>query len=334
MRPLSVSLSRAIFVAAALGVATTGCVRRADPGGLENDPAKLLDDGVTWERMPVPGSVPNVEVAAPEPQFQSFPEPMGSPTARPPVGEVLVQVNGEAITTEDFAKGYLAFLDSTERETDSPETRGVYLNVLVGDLLLEQEARRQGLEDDPAFHRRLAQVKQEAIEEALLERVLAGRVAVTDAEVESHHEQHKGEYTKPKSIQVRNITTYTREAALRARESILGGEDFSSVAQSTSIHPSRSEGGSLPAFSPGTYHPDFEKQAFALKIGELSPVFETNLGYHVIEKTGETPGRVTPLSQVREEIRAALSKTKRREALEELNLILRETAKIRVLRNP
>lgn len=77
--------------------------------------------------------------------------------------------------------------------------------------------------------------------------------------------------------------------ALRLR--IKGGESFSTMARLYSQDPgSAREGGDLGFFDRQTMAKEFTSWAFKLKTGEISPVFETEFGFHfleVIERRGE-----------------------------------------------
>ncbi|MDR1740179.1 MAG: peptidylprolyl isomerase [Bacteroidales bacterium] len=76
---------------------------------------------------------------------------------------------------------------------------------------------------------------------------------------------------------------------LRAR--IVKGERFSGLAGVYSEDPgSRRKGGELGYTQRGDWTPEFEAMANSLEIGELSPVFETPFGFHLLEvldKKGE-----------------------------------------------
>jgi len=77
--------------------------------------------------------------------------------------------------------------------------------------------------------------------------------------------------------------------ALRLR--IKGGEDFGVLAKTYSEDPGSSvDGGDLGFFDRSTMAKEFTAWAFKLKAGEMSPVFETEFGFHilqVIERRGE-----------------------------------------------
>lgn len=76
------------------------------------------------------------------------------------------------------------------------------------------------------------------------------------------------------------------------RERILKGEKFSMLAKLYSQDPgSAAKGGELGFFSRGQMVSEFETAAFALKPGEVSPIIETQYGFHIIqliERRGNT----------------------------------------------
>lgn len=74
----------------------------------------------------------------------------------------------------------------------------------------------------------------------------------------------------------------TELAALRER--VIKGEKFSMLATLYSQDPgTSSKGGELGFFSRGDMVGEFEAAAFALKPGEVSPIIETQFGFHIIQ---------------------------------------------------
>ena len=94
---------------------------------------------------------------------------------------------------------------------------------------------------------------------------------------------------KPKLSKLEKERFHDKIEALRLR--IKGGEDFAVLAKTYSEDPgSAADGGDLGFFDRSTMAKEFTAWAFKLKAGEMSPVFETEFGYHilqVIERRGE-----------------------------------------------
>jgi len=84
---------------------------------------------------------------------------------------------------------------------------------------------------------------------------------------------------------------FYKQKAEELRARVKKGEDFATLARLYSQDPgSAPEGGDLGFFDRSTMVKEFTANAFKLKAGEISPVFETENGFHflqVIERRGE-----------------------------------------------
>lgn len=77
---------------------------------------------------------------------------------------------------------------------------------------------------------------------------------------------------------------YARERAEEIRQRVLDGEELGFLAGIYSDDPgSKEQQGDLGCVGRGQFVPEFEAAAFRLKDGEISPVVETQFGFHVIE---------------------------------------------------
>jgi len=77
---------------------------------------------------------------------------------------------------------------------------------------------------------------------------------------------------------------FTKKELGVVRERILAGEDFSLLAKEFSEDPgSASRGGDLDWLSLGTTAPAFEKMMLTSPIDEISPIFESEFGFHFLQ---------------------------------------------------
>ena len=87
-------------------------------------------------------------------------------------------------------------------------------------------------------------------------------------------------------IQVSHILVKTEDEAKSIQSQLLQGADFAQLASQKSVDTvSAAKGGDLGEFSRGDLVPEFEQAAFRLRVGEISGVVKTSLGYHLIKRT-------------------------------------------------
>lgn len=78
--------------------------------------------------------------------------------------------------------------------------------------------------------------------------------------------------------------TSAKDRAIDLRKRIEAGEDFAALAKKFSDDPgSGAQGGDLGFVKRGTFVPEFEAMAYKLEANQLSPVVETEFGFHIIQ---------------------------------------------------
>src|SRR5690606_35405786 len=111
--------------------------------------------------------------------------------------------------------------------------------------------------------------------------------------------------------QARHILVRGNDAAAKARIDALrarvtAGEDFATVARDASDDTvSRERGGDLGWFSQDDFGPQFGDQVSALRDGEVSAPFQSQAGWHLVQRTGARQADVSTdnrRAQVRETI--------------------------------
>jgi parvulin-like peptidyl-prolyl isomerase len=174
--------------------------------------------------------------------------------------------------------------------------------------------------------------------------------AVTDKDVEARYEAAKErQFTQPETVRISHIlirlpeddklSTEEKERTARTRAETLlkklraaNGANFEQVAkESSDDRATGAVGGKLPSLLAKGANPfgaDWDTVVFAAPVGLIDPPVQTPLGYHLVRVDAKTPGRVIPLSEVRDQVRQAILDERRAQALDELVLRLRTQAKI------
>ncbi|MBC6990780.1 MULTISPECIES: peptidylprolyl isomerase [Hymenobacter] len=147
------------------------------------------------------------------------------------------------------------------------------------------------------------QVKEQLVQQEMQEQI-AGKVTVTPREVKQYFnripkdslpyfstEVEVGQIIKFAQVnQKAKQATIAKLNELRAR--IQAGEDFATLAKQFSQDPgSAAEGGYLGFFKRHELVPEYEAAALRLEPGQMSPVVESQFGFHLIqliERKGET----------------------------------------------
>ena len=158
--------------------------------------------------------------------------------------------------------------------------------------LFYKEGLRRGYGDDPEIVRRVREIERELVAEKCIRDFVDDVPEVTEAEARDYFNEHRSDY----SIQVRlaHILVRSRPEAERALAEIRSGTPFENVAASVSIDQTAAQGGDLGYMRRGEMLHELEEEAFALKVGEISDVIESNYGYHIIKVLDRHPGAGQP----------------------------------------
>lgn len=143
---------------------------------------------------------------------------------------------------------------------------------------------------------------------------------VTEQEIADYYEQNKAFYVEPEQRRVSHILISSEAGDSEAQEKaqallaeLKEGADFAELAQTESDDLVSAEiGGDLDWIERDMLDPEFEDAAFALNnVGDLSPVVQSEFGYHIIKLTELQPGKTKPLADVQDDIRAELESVKK-----------------------
>lgn len=164
----------------------------------------------------------------------------------------------------------------------------------------------------------------------------------TPEEIKGYYDKNPKEFEIPGAVKVRHIliraegeapdAAKAKDEARKKAEDILkkikGPSNFAALAKQFSQDPgSASTGGDLGWFKKGVMVKAFEDAAFSLKKGEVSPVVETEFGFHIIlAEDKKEPGQVS-LKEAEPMIKKAMAEYKGKNSAKEALMSLEKAFK-------
>jgi peptidyl-prolyl cis-trans isomerase C len=132
------------------------------------------------------------------------------------------------------------------------------------------------------------------------------KVTVTPQEISAFYDENPDVFTQPDTVRARHIliraTPNEPDAAKKTARSrieqahrrVLAGEDFAAVATEVSDGPNAANGGDLGFFAQDSMVPVLANTAFALDVGEISDIIESQFGFHIVKILAKKPaGKLT-----------------------------------------
>ena len=163
----------------------------------------------------------------------------------------------------------------------------------------------------------------------VMHRQFGDKINITEDQAQTYYSENKKQYHKPEQVRASHILikpdtsdpnidlndakAHARDTAEEVLKQIKDGADFGELAKKYSDCPSSQRGGDLNFFHKGQMVPAFEKAAFALEVGQVSDVVQTQFGYHIIKLTDRKPETTLTFEQARAEILEMLNNKKQAE---------------------
>lgn len=157
----------------------------------------------------------------------------------------------------------------------------------------------------------------------LMNREIDANLLITDTDVRAYYDAHPEEFRLPEQIRLKQILIRIPEGASnevierkrQKADQVLAesrqGEDFAELVRKYSDGAERRAGGDLGAFKKGDLAPEIDRVVFSLKDGEVSPVVQTGLGFHLFKAQVPTDLQKQPFEKVQKEIEEKLLNEKR-----------------------
>jgi peptidyl-prolyl cis-trans isomerase C len=290
------------------------------------------------QAQPAPPAQPQAKPPAPAPAAQPAPPPpaqgqgqkppqLTAPppqlTPPPPKDPVVALVNGQPIHLSELEIAQTA-LPPQYRSMPLATVFPALLDKIVDTKLVVGDAKKNKIDADPVFKKRLAFVDEQLAQDYWLQREIARRI--TPERMQQRYLEKLKSMPPEEEARARHILVATEQEAKDLLAELKKGAAFEKLAKDKSTDKaSGAEGGDLGWFKRGDMVKEFADAAFALKKGELSetPV-KTQFGFHVIKMEDRRQAPAPAFEEMADQIREDMA----REAVVNFIDQLRATAKI------
>ncbi len=86
------------------------------------------------------------------------------------------------------------------------------------------------------------------------------------------------------NLRALHILVATEDEANEVKKLLDEGADFKELARSRSKGPNAEKGGDLGLVSKGDLMPELDRELSSLKVGEISDIIKTEMGYHIFKR--------------------------------------------------
>ncbi len=275
--------------------------------------------------------------------------------------EVILLSEVESIVSP-LRKQYEAVYQGEELAKKLAQAKEEVLNKLIETKILLQEAKGRGVEAAPQeVEAMLENVKKtfesedtfaQALEEQkltlsdfskrledqlrikrLVDQEVRLKIDVGIDEMQNYYEINKTKFFhetqyKLKHVLIKDSPPEAEKKAQEALAKIKEGEDFSIIARKYSEDPNASSGGDLGFLEKDKLIPEIREAIDTLKVGEISGVIKTRLGYQIIKIEAVKDAEEKSFDEVKEEIKQELFQEKFAKAYQEWLAVIKKNSYI------
>jgi peptidyl-prolyl cis-trans isomerase C len=174
-----------------------------------------------------------------------------------------------------------------------------------------------------------AQIREQAIVKAVIDREIKAKKTVTDAEAHAFYTNNPSVFREPELVRAAHVLISThdnltgkpltpeaklekRQLAAKIAARAKAGEDFAKLVKEFSQDTHSLDRNGEYTFARAkddprrAMTPEFEAAAFSMQPGQVSDIVETSYGYHIIKTLEKIPSKVIDYAQVETRIKESL----------------------------
>ena len=272
--------------------------------------AAVAFSGLAVAQQPQPAQNPppaaKPPAPAPAPAVKTPPAQLSAPATKDPV---VATVNGQPIHLSELEIAQQA-LPPQYRTMPLASVFPALLDRIADSKLVVGDAKKNKIETDSTFKRRMAFVEDQVIQDYWLQREIAKRI--TPDKLQQRYQEKLKSMPPEEEVHARHILVATEAEAKDLLAELKKGTPIEKLAKDKSTDKaSGAEGGDLGWFKRTDMVKEFSDAAFALKKGELSETpIKTQFGYHIIQPLADAKP-ATSFEDVKATVKASLLQEKR-----------------------
>lgn len=269
-----------------------------------------------------------------------------------------MRINGEEVGHEVLSNEFRRLMESQAdrpQELRMPEEKVREIakaNVIEGTLISQEAGRRIGEVSESAIKLHIKRLKKQYGEQVPVEqfrsrienevriqelyRQLSKELPKVTVDVaRAEYEKHPETYSVPEQVHCSHIVRHTFGGAdpnkslqeiMEAQQLIRNGQPFEQVARRFSDQ--HGQAGDLGTFPRGQMVDKFDNVVFRMQPGEVSDVFQTEFGYHIVQLHEKLPERQRTFEEARDDVTRRLKEEQLRNAIDQLVDNLKSNATI------
>ncbi|MGC0150988.1 peptidylprolyl isomerase [Chromobacterium vaccinii] len=238
----------------------------------------------------------------------------------PVAAESVAVVNGVAIEKSELDAAVANVVQSSGgKQQDTPELREQLKTSLINRQVILQEATRRGLDKQPAFVKRMDEVRAELLRDALFADI-ADKAAIGDAQIKARYDQLAAQFAGTKDIHAYQITLANEADAQKVIAQLKKGGKFEELAKTRSVDPNAKQtGGDMGWGNMARMDPALATALKAIPKGQISSKpYQSSYGWHVFKVADVRDAQVPPLEQLKPQLGRQLQEESIAKAVEDL----------------
>jgi parvulin-like peptidyl-prolyl isomerase len=246
---------------------------------------------------------------------------------------VVAKIGEEKITASQFERILKLYEAQRRRQMErNPRFKRMILEKYVEGIVLSKKAKEKNLDTLPEVKDRIEMVTNEILSRAYIQKEVVEKIVISEEEMRRYYENHKGEFTKPEQVSLRQIfikvdasaseedRKKSRERAEEIKKKLEQGDDFATLAAQFSDDPeAKKKGGSLGFVRRGKLAPDIDQVVFSLQPGQISDVTETAKGYFILKVDEVKESMIQPFDAVKDHLREKVLLDLKRRSINEFH---------------